>query len=93
MISIIKRTFRAISRGLIDLLFFAMSLAAAYVIRFEGAIPDNFIWQLAVLLPYIVIARSISFQVFSVYKIVWRYVSIRDGIANSQGGPAGDRRC
>jgi FlaA1/EpsC-like NDP-sugar epimerase len=78
MSSIIKRVFRTISRGLIDLLVFAISLAAAYVIRFEGSIPDTFFWQLVVLLPYIVIARSVSFQIFSVYKIVWRYVSIRD---------------
>lgn len=80
MISFIKRIFLKISRGLVDLLFFALSLIAAYVIRFEGDIPDNFFWQLAVLLPYIVVARSVSFYVFSVYKIVWRYVSIRDAI-------------
>jgi len=29
-------------------------------------------------LPYIIIVRSISFQAFSVYKIVWRYISIQD---------------
>jgi FlaA1/EpsC-like NDP-sugar epimerase len=55
-------------------------LFAAYFIRFEGAIPDIFLKQIAVLLPYIVIARSVSFQIFSVYKIVWRYISIRDAI-------------
>jgi FlaA1/EpsC-like NDP-sugar epimerase len=53
-------------------------LFAAYFIRFEGAIPGEFIRQIAVLLPYVIIARSISFQAFSVYKIVWRYISIHD---------------
>ena len=80
MNSIISRVFNKVSQGLIDLLIFALSLAAAYVIRFEGAIPGNFVRQISVLLPYIVIARSVSFQIFSVYKIVWRYISIRDAI-------------
>jgi len=53
-------------------------LFAAYFIRFEGAIPGEFIRQIAVLLPYVIIARSISFRAFSVYKIVWRYISIHD---------------
>jgi len=65
---------------MIDLIVFALSLFAATYIRFEGAIPDIFLKQIAVLLPYIIIARSISFQAFSVYKIVWRYISIRDAI-------------
>jgi len=78
MNSIISRVFSKVSQGLIDLIVFALSLFAAYFIRFEGAIPGEFIRQIAVLLPYVIIARSISFQAFSVYKIVWRYISIHD---------------
>jgi FlaA1/EpsC-like NDP-sugar epimerase len=69
---------RRLSQGILDLIIFALSLFAAYTIRFEGVIPDEFIRQLAVLLPDIAIARLICFQIFSVYKIVWRYISIRD---------------
>jgi FlaA1/EpsC-like NDP-sugar epimerase len=76
--SIISRIISKVSQGLIDLIVFALSLFAAYLIRFEGAIPGEFMGQIAVLLPYIVIARSVSFQAFSVYKIVWRYISIHD---------------
>jgi len=78
MNSIISRVFSKVSQGFIDLIVFALSLFAAYFIRFEGAIPGEFIRQIAVLLPYVIIARSISFQAFSVYKIVWRYISIHD---------------
>jgi len=78
MNSIISRVFSKVSQGLIDLIVFALSLFAAYYIRFEGAIPGEFIRQIAVLMPYVIIARSISFQAFSVYKIVWRYISIHD---------------
>ena len=78
MNSIISRVFSKVSQSLIDLIVFALSLFAAYYIRFEGAIPGEFIRQIAVLMPYVIIARSISFQAFSVYKIVWRYVSIHD---------------
>lgn len=77
---IFNLVFRKLSQGIIDLIVFALSLFAAYFIRFEGSLPGEFIRQIAVLLPYIVIARTLSFQVFSVYKIVWRYISIRDVI-------------
>jgi len=63
-----------------DLIIFSLSLFAAYFIRFEGVIPDDFLKQIVGLLPYVIIARSISFQAFSVYKIVWRYISIRDAL-------------
>jgi FlaA1/EpsC-like NDP-sugar epimerase len=78
MNSIFNLVFRKLSQGIFDLIVFALSLFAAYFIRFEGVIPDEFIRQIAVLLPYIIIARAISFQSFSVYKIVWRYISIHD---------------
>ena len=78
MYSFIKLLFCKFRQGLIDLAIFALSLAAAYVIRFEGAIPANFLKQIPVLLPYIIIARSLSFQAFSVYRIAWRYISIHD---------------
>ena len=78
MNSIFNVVFRKFSQGIIDLIVFALSLFAAYFIRFEGSIPSEFIKQIAALMPYIVIARSLSFQTFSVYKIVWRYLSIND---------------
>ena len=78
MNSIFNLVLRKLSQGIIDLIVFALSLFAAYFIRFEGVIPDEFIKQIAVLMPYIAIARSISIQSFSVYKIVWCYISIRD---------------
>jgi len=78
MKSILSRFFGKVNEGLSDLIVFAFSLFAAYFIRFEGAIPDNFRNQLIALLPGIIIARSISFHAFSVYNIVWRYISIRD---------------
>ena len=78
MNSIFNFVFRKGNQGLMDLSVFALALFTAYFIRFEGVIPGVFIKQIAVLLPCIIIARSISFQVFSVHKIVWRYISIRD---------------
>jgi FlaA1/EpsC-like NDP-sugar epimerase len=85
MNSIISRVFSKVGQGLIDLIVFALSLFAAYYIRFEGAIPDIYLKQIAVLLPYIIIARFISFQAFSVYKVVWRYISIPDAVRILKG--------
>ena len=52
MNSIISRVFSKVSQGLIDLIVFAISLFAASYIRFEGAIPDIFLKQIAVLLNF-----------------------------------------
>lgn len=64
---------------LLDLLIFFFAWIASYVARFEGWPSDHFSSQMIVLLPAVLIIRFLSFHFISVYTMVWRYVSIRDG--------------
>jgi len=73
-----KLIFRRSSQVLIDLALFLFAWIAAYVIRFEGFPPDTYITQMIVLALFAALARIALFQAFSVYTIVWRYISIRD---------------
>lgn len=64
---------------LLDLLIFIFAWAASYVVRFEGWPAGHYFSQMVVLLPVVLLFRTVSFHFFSVYSMVWRYVSIRDG--------------
>jgi FlaA1/EpsC-like NDP-sugar epimerase len=66
---------------LIDIFIFIFSYFAAFFIRFEG-IPDPInLKQLLILFPYVALARLLCFYFFSIYSIVWRYISIIDVIS------------
>ncbi|HOW86841.1 MAG TPA: nucleoside-diphosphate sugar epimerase/dehydratase [Candidatus Aminicenantes bacterium] len=70
--------FTKASQVLIDLVVFLVAWVAAYGARFEILPTGHYLTQMAVLLPVIMVARLVTFHLFSIYTIVWRYVSIRD---------------
>jgi FlaA1/EpsC-like NDP-sugar epimerase len=78
MSAIRQLIFRRTSQVLIDVALFLFAWVAAYVIRFEGFPPNPYWTQLIVLALVAALARVFLFYVFSVYTIVWRYISIRD---------------
>lgn len=68
----------------IDIFIFISSYFSSFLIRFEG-IPDPIsLKRLVILFPYIALARLLSFYIFSIYSIVWRYISINDAISISK---------
>jgi FlaA1/EpsC-like NDP-sugar epimerase len=70
-----------INQFLIDIFIFIFSYSLAFIIRFEG-IPDSInLKQLLILFPCVALARVLSFYIFSIYSIVWRYISIVDAIS------------
>ena len=69
---------QGISQVVLDLLVFAAAAVAAYLIRFEGWPPGDFLRQMAFLVPYLVIFRLLLFFLLSVYSVAWRYISIRE---------------
>jgi FlaA1/EpsC-like NDP-sugar epimerase len=75
---------QGISQVVLDLLVFAASAAAAYLIRFEGVPPGDFLRQMATLVPYLIIFRLLLFILFSVYSVAWRYISIREVLLITQ---------
>jgi FlaA1/EpsC-like NDP-sugar epimerase len=62
----------------VDLFIFSLAYLSAYVIRFEGELPLQSAKQLVVLLPYVVLARFAANGVFGVYRVVWRYIGLRE---------------
>ena len=68
------------NKVLADVAVFIAALFASFFIRFEG-VPDPLnLKQFLIFFLFIVLARTVSFQLFSVYSIAWRYVSIADAI-------------
>ena len=63
---------------LIDVFVFLFSWVAAYLARFEGLPTGHYLTQMLFFLPAILLVRILTFHFFSIYMIVWRYVSIRD---------------
>lgn len=60
--------------GLIILLAFAL----AYAMRFEGVPPRFYLKQLLLVAPYLILLRIGIFPIFGVYRLVWRYIAVRD---------------
>lgn len=78
--AVVKFAFSRANQLLIDTLIFCMAFIAPFFIRFER-IPSGFeLRQMTVLLPFIVLARVLSFVLFSVYVTIWRFVSVNDTI-------------
>lgn len=50
----------------------------AFMLRFNFAIPDRFIFFIAVSLPIVFVVHSISFYLFGLYRGLWRFASIPD---------------
>lgn len=65
---------------IIDGVIVGLSFYAAYLIRFEGDIPPNNLFQFWVLLPVVVGGRLINNAWLGVYRRMWRYVSLTDAI-------------
>lgn len=56
----------------------ALAVILAYALRFEGAVPRPYVKQILLVLPYIILLRVALFGLFGVYRLVWRYISLRD---------------
>ena len=61
---------------ILDALVVAGAFALAYLVRFEGDIPEQSKKQLIVLMPYAIIARISMNIFFGVYRIIWSYISL-----------------
>jgi len=70
--------FKKANQFILDLFIFIFSFFLSYIIRFEGIPPGLYFKQILFLFPYIALVRILSFFFFSIYSIVWRYVSIVD---------------
>src|SRR5512147_367161 len=64
----------------LDALICVTALLTAYLLRFEGRIPESYIQQLVTIAPVIVIVRAVVHWSSGIYRVVWRYVGIRGAL-------------
>ena len=69
-----------VAQILVDVGVCVASVVIAYLIRFEGAIPQQSYKQMVLLAPYLAIAHLVVNAFFGLYRIVWRYVGLREAI-------------
>ena len=63
---------------LIDAALVAASYICAYLLRYEGQLPD-FEWRRIIhILPYLVAMKLLCFTLFGLYRGMWRYTSLED---------------
>ena len=62
----------------LHLVLVSVSYTLAFLLRFEGTIPEEFVGAYAMTLPWIVVFRLLAFSSFQVYRGSWRYVGMRD---------------
>ncbi|MBK9034555.1 MAG: polysaccharide biosynthesis protein [Myxococcales bacterium] len=69
---------------MLDLVLVMAAGMAAYIARFEGGIPPTFFRQLAIVIPVLAVLRVAANQLFGVYRMVWRYVGLREALRFAQ---------
>jgi len=62
----------------IDAVICFIALSIAYLLRFEGYIPSFMRTQLLAVAPIVVIARAVMHTSSGIYRVVWRYVGLRE---------------
>jgi len=62
----------------IDLIIVAISITAAYLVRFNFDVPTIEIKSLAIIFPIILLVRSISYLIAKIYAGIIRYTSSKD---------------
>src|SRR5213595_19264 len=74
----------ATAQVMVDTLIFILSLALAYVIRFDGSLDAASRTQFLVCLPWIVAARLFLTWKGGVYNLVLKYFSLPDVISSGR---------
>jgi len=81
----VRKTFANYVRGpslvILDLGLICLAYIAAYLVKFEGGVPEFDRERMLESLPVMIIAQSIFFRVFRLYRGIWRYFGVRDLLA------------
>lgn len=72
---------RRILEVLVDVVLVCLAYISSFVLRFDGAVPQEHFEVLARSLPLIISLKLIVFASFGLYGGVWRYVGMQDLIA------------
>ncbi len=69
---------RVVVKFLLHLAIFFFAYSLAYVVRFDFAVPTQFVSNLWKTIPVLLVAKALGFLAFGLFHGWWRYVSIRD---------------
>ncbi len=64
----------------IDLILVVFAYYAAYLVRFEGGVPDLQLRYFMQTVPLVVVVKILTFYYFGLYQTLWRHVGVRDFI-------------
>nr|UXE44922.1 UDP-N-acetyl-alpha-D-glucosamine C6 dehydratase [uncultured bacterium] len=62
----------------IDVGVLAAAYVAAFLVRFEGAVPGQVRTTLLVSLPIVIVIQATLLRVYDVHRVAWRYIALRD---------------
>ncbi|MFA6148722.1 MAG: nucleoside-diphosphate sugar epimerase/dehydratase [bacterium] len=70
--------FRITVKTLLHVVIFLVAYLGSYLVRFDGAIPPEYIGVIRQTIPALVASKALAFLVFGLFHGWWRYVSLRD---------------
>jgi UDP-GlcNAc:undecaprenyl-phosphate/decaprenyl-phosphate GlcNAc-1-phosphate transferase len=73
----------------IDIGLIALAFLAAYVLRFDGAIPEELYGQVTATLPALIAIKLSLFYYFGLYRIIWAYMDVYDLVTIGKAVTAG----
>jgi FlaA1/EpsC-like NDP-sugar epimerase len=65
----------------LDLIILVSAFVLAYLLRFDFEIPEQYVHQLLVQLPYVVLLELMMLVLAGVYAFVWRYIGLSEVIS------------
>jgi FlaA1/EpsC-like NDP-sugar epimerase len=77
--------YRHILKFILNLGIFSTAYVSAYIVRFDFAIPQQYLDLILRTLPLLLIAKSLGFFSFGLFRGWWRYVSIQDVLPITAG--------
>jgi FlaA1/EpsC-like NDP-sugar epimerase len=66
--------------GLLALLVFASAYTLAFLLRFDFDLPERYLDFVLITLPVALIIKLIVFYAMGIFRIVWAYIGLRDGL-------------
>ena len=72
---------RQIVEVLIDFILITLAYISAYLLRYEGALSEVNLQLITKSLPVILLIQLTVFYYFGLYKKIWRYYGLSDGVA------------